>query len=167
VIPKKIFKILEEISVILINKVKDMDTKIIKDTLKDYACFEDRYRLAKLTHEITLFTEGITLDPILMGVINIEPHEILVDGIRYELGKTLSKVFHEGFIFKGKGDPNEFEVNMKALRNKIGGLKRSIEYISDFLNIYGDKIWNEEIARVIDFAVEKESTKLVSKKQSA
>ena len=56
---------------------------------------------------------------------------------------------------------------MKALRNKIGGLKRSIEYISDFLNIYGDKIWNEEIARVIDFAVEKESTKLVSKKQSA
>jgi len=32
------------------------------------------------------------------------------------------------------------------------------------LNIYGDKIWNEEIVRIIEFAVEKESTNLVNKK---
>ena len=52
------------------------------------------------------------------------------------------------------------------LRDKIRGLKRSIEYIQDFLNIYGEKIWNEEIVRIIEFAVEKEATNLVNKKYS-
>lgn len=33
------------------------------------------------------------------------------------------------------------------------------------MNIYGEKIWNEEIVRIIEFAVEKEATNLVTKKQ--
>jgi hypothetical protein len=29
------------------------------------------------------------------------------------------------------------------------------------LNIYGEKIWGEELSRIIEFAVEKEATALV------
>ena len=29
------------------------------------------------------------------------------------------------------------------------GLKRSIEYIEDFLNVQGEKIWREELTRII------------------
>lgn len=61
----------------------------------------------------------------------------------------------------------ELESKFKLLRDKIIGLKRAIEYIQDFLNVYGEKIWNEELARIIEFAVEKEATALVNKKYSA
>jgi len=50
------------------------------------------------------------------------------------------------------------------LREKFTGLKRSIEYIQDFLNIQGEQIWREELTRIIKYAVEKESTELVNKK---
>ena len=33
------------------------------------------------------------------------------------------------------------------------------------MNIYGEKIWNEEIDRIIEFAVDKESSLLVTRKQ--
>ena len=50
------------------------------------------------------------------------------------------------------------------IREKFTGLKRSIEYIQDFINIKGEVIWREELTRIINFAVEKESTALVNKK---
>ena len=85
-----------------------------------------------------MLTEGmLVLDKTLMGVIELDPKEILVDGIRKELGKTLATMFHEGFIFNKKG-PNEIEnIEQKFLmiKDKFTGLKRSIEYIQDFLNI--------------------------------
>jgi len=57
-------------------------------------------------------------------------------------------------------------MKLEALKLRITGLKRSIEYIQDFLNVYGEKIWNEEITRIYEFAVEKEATALVNKKYS-
>ena len=87
--------------------------------------------LAKITHEISLLTEGmLVLDKVLMGVIEIEPKEILVDGIRKELGKTLASMLHEGFIFEKKGDLSaELMDRFVRLRDKIRGLKRSVEHI--------------------------------------
>ena len=89
-----------------------METKMLKETLKDFACFDDRYILAKRTHEVSMLTEGmLVLDKTLMGVIEIDPKEILVDGIRKELGKTLASLLHEGFIFSKKimGDVETLE----------------------------------------------------------
>ena len=38
-----------------------------------------------------MFTEGmLVLDKVLMGVTEIEPKEILIDGLRRELGRTLA-----------------------------------------------------------------------------
>lgn len=80
-----------------------METKMLKDSLRDYACFEERFVLAKRTHEVSLLTEGmLVLDKTLMGVIELDPKEILVDGIRKELGRTLASLLHEGFIFSKK-----------------------------------------------------------------
>ena len=66
-----------------------------------------------------------------MGVTEIEPKEILVDGIRKELGKTLAQLLHEGFIFNKKNPAmaEELESRFRLLKEKITGLKRSIEYI--------------------------------------
>lgn len=72
-----------------------------------------------------------------MGVIEIEPKDMLIDGLRKELGKTLAKILHEGFIFQKKANVinEDLEGKLKALRDRITGLKRSIEYIQDFLNV--------------------------------
>ena len=100
IIPTNIFEKLQEISGILTKKVKEMEPKMLKETLKDVACFEDRFLLAKRTHEVSMLTEGmLVLDKTLMGVIEIDPKEILVDGIRKELGKTLAGMLHDGFVF--------------------------------------------------------------------
>jgi WASH complex subunit strumpellin len=64
---------------------------VSKEHLKEFAKFDERYMLAKLTHEISVCTEGmLVLDKVLMGVIEIEPKEILIDGLRKELGRTLA-----------------------------------------------------------------------------
>mmetsp|Transcript_36878 Transcript_36878/g.35601 ORF Transcript_36878/g.35601 Transcript_36878/m.35601 type:complete len:432 (+) Transcript_36878:1676-2971(+) len=172
VIPKKIFSLLEEIQIVFQGdgtyNIKEFETKVIKDNLKDYAHFEERFKLAKLTHEISVFTEGmLVLDNVLMGVIEIEPKEILIDGLRKELGRYLAQLLHDGFLFNQKKAPvqqDELKMRLQNLKDKITGLKRSIDYIQDFLNVYGDKIWHEEISRIYSFAVEKEATTLVNKK---
>jgi hypothetical protein len=48
-----------------------------------------------------MFTEGmLVLDKVLMGVTEIEPKEILIDGLRKELCLKIAKLLHEEFIFK-------------------------------------------------------------------
>jgi len=38
----------------------------------------------------------------------------------------------------------------------MDGFRRSFEYIQDYVNIYGLKIWQEEISRIINYNVEQE-----------
>lgn len=105
---------------------------MLKEILKDHAAFDERFILAERTHEISMLTEGmLVLDKTLMGVIELDPKEILVDGIRKELGKTLANMLHEGFIFNKKnfGEVENIESKFLMLKEKFTGLKRSIEYI--------------------------------------
>ena len=62
------------------------------------------------------------------------------------------------------GEFGDFEEKFARLRANFVGLKRSIEYIQDFLNVQGEKIWREELTRIVDQAVEKEASRLVNKK---
>ena len=38
----------------------------------------------------------------------------------------------------------ELEPKLKALAERMNGFRRSFEYIQDYVNIYGLKIWQEE-----------------------
>ena len=62
------------------------------------------------------------------------------------------------------GEFGVYEAKFLRLKANFVGLKRSIEYIQDFLNVQGEKIWREELSQIIDHAVEKEATRLVNKK---
>jgi hypothetical protein len=56
----------------------------------------------------------------------------LIDGIRKELGRTLAQMLHDGFIFQKKTvatNIDDLESKFSGLKDKITGLKRSIEYI--------------------------------------
>jgi WASH complex subunit strumpellin len=132
----------------------------------------------------------------MMGVIDLNPKEILVDGICRELRNKLAEMLHKEFVFltpeNKKGQPlekkfyNQDEVNAKGdkvqdgmgafgdfgekfarLKDNFVGLKRAIEYIEDFLNVQGEKIWREELTRIVHSAVDKEAMRLVNKRISA
>lgn len=101
IIPVNIFKQLDGISSILSEHIAELETRISKETLGAAAKPEQRYQLAERTHRITMFTEGmLVLDKVLMGVTEIEPKEILIDGLRKELCKKMATILHQEFIFK-------------------------------------------------------------------
>ncbi len=82
-------------------QIPELETRISKETLKEAAKPEQRFKLAESTHRITMFTEGmLVLDKVLMGVTEIEPKEILIDGLRKELCKKMANMLHREFIFK-------------------------------------------------------------------
>ena len=180
VIPVNIFKQLAGISQILSTYIPELETRISKETLAQSSQPEQRFLLAEKTQRITMFTEGmLVLDKVLMGVTEIEPKEILIDGLRKELCLKIAKMLHEEFIFKANevtssgidhskqgamGEFGVYEAKFLRLKANFVGMKRSIEYIQDFLNVQGEKIWREELQNVVENAVEREATRLVNKK---
>ena len=38
----------------------------------------------------------------------------------------------------------------------MDGFRRSFEYIQDYVNIYGLKIWQEELSRIVNYNIEQE-----------
>lgn len=64
----------------------------------------------------------------------------------------------------GMGAFGDFGEKFARLKDNFVGLKRAIEYIEDFLNVQGEKIWREELTRIIQHAVDKEAMRLISKR---
>ena len=96
----KIFEELEFVSHLMATQIKDFEVKVSKEFLKENTMHEARFELARKTHEITLLTEGmLKLDKTLMGVIELDPKEVLVVGLRNELCRKLAEILHEQFIF--------------------------------------------------------------------
>lgn len=45
---------------------------------------------------------------------------------------------------------------LKQVGDKMAGFRRSFEYIQDYVDIYGLKIWQEELGRIVNYNVEQE-----------
>ena len=64
--------------------------------------------MARLTHDISTFTEGILLmKTTLVGVIKVDPKQLLEDGIRKELVTQVALALHQGLIFNPKAKVSE------------------------------------------------------------
>uniref|UniRef100_A0A673J3T9 WASH complex subunit 5 n=1 Tax=Sinocyclocheilus rhinocerous TaxID=307959 RepID=A0A673J3T9_9TELE len=113
--------------------------------------------VAKLTHAISVFTEGILMmKTTLVGIIKVDPKQLLEDGIRKELVKRVAYALHKGLIFNPKAKPSELMPKLKEMAATMDGFYRSFEYIQDYVSIYGLKIWQEEVSRIINYNVEQE-----------
>ena len=55
---------------------------------------------------------------------------------------------------------------LAALGEQMNGFQRSFEYIQDYVNIYGLKIWQEEVSRIINYNVEQECNSFLRTKVS-
>uniref|UniRef100_A0A336M296 CSON010414 protein n=1 Tax=Culicoides sonorensis TaxID=179676 RepID=A0A336M296_CULSO len=167
IIPKTIFELLSKIVSLQTEVIQELPSKVAKDRVKDYAQLDERFLVAQLTYKVSVFTEGILMmKKTLVGVIELDPKELLEDGIRIELVKHISDALHNGLQFNSKAKQSELEQKLADLGKIIDGYKRSFEYIQDYMNIKGLKIWQEEMRRILNFNVEKECNSFLNNKVS-
>eukprot|EP01029_Cantina_marsupialis_P032034 TRINITY_DN944_c0_g1_i2.p1 TRINITY_DN944_c0_g1~~TRINITY_DN944_c0_g1_i2.p1 ORF type:complete len:853 (+),score=136.99 TRINITY_DN944_c0_g1_i2:61-2619(+) len=166
VVPEQVFAILSQIVQVQSN-MKRLGTKVMIEQFKELSQMQQRENLLRLTHRISLFTEGILdLQNTPLGAIEVQPQKILEDSIRRELVKKLSLLLHEvvSFPAKRKITSTSFLRALKGVSQQMAAFRSSFEYFQDFVGIYGLKIWHEELERVVGYNTERECNKFIKQK---
>ncbi|KJE94402.1 strumpellin, variant [Capsaspora owczarzaki ATCC 30864] len=163
IIPESMFRILEKIIHIQTESMTELPTRLDKDKMREFCHLDERYEVARLTHAISVFTEGIlAMKTTLVGIIKIDPKQLLEDGIRKELVQQVALAMDRVLVFpRGK---NELDGRLDQLALRMDGFRRSFEYIQDYVNIYGLRIWQEEVSRIINYNVEQECNSFLKTK---
>ncbi|KAG6444856.1 hypothetical protein O3G_MSEX003553 [Manduca sexta] len=160
IIPEMVFSIVEKIIDIQTWTIKEVPTRLEKERLKEYAQLEHRMEVAKLTHTASTFTTGILdMRSTLVGVIRVDPAELLEDGLLKELDRHISNKFIEFIEPQGKKLPptaNNLLTRLQKLADSMDGYKRSLEYIQDYINIHGLRIWQKQVSAIVNKSVAKE-----------
>lgn len=165
IVPSSVFLILQDIINIFNKGFKEPPVKFLKADIKDYAQLEERYVLASACQKISLFTKGIlAMEKTFVGIIEVDPKEILEDGIRKELLNLLSVCLHKEMNLDINDSKIELYSVLKKLEVKVECIKKAFLYIQDYINIDGYKIWNEELHRLINCYTDIEANKFLSKK---
>nr|XP_023013029.1 WASH complex subunit 5 [Leptinotarsa decemlineata] len=157
IIPSMMFEKLARIIEMQTTVLKELPTRVDKDKIKDYTQLDERFEFAELTHSISVFSQGMRMmKSTLVGVVRLDPKKLLEDGIRKELVQHISAALHSELIFSQKPKQDELDQKLKLLVKIMDGYKRSFEYIQDYININGLRIWQEEVTRIINYNVEQE-----------
>ncbi|KAG7393747.1 hypothetical protein PHYPSEUDO_004510 [Phytophthora pseudosyringae] len=164
VIPQSVFRILAGIIKLQTDHMKPIPVKFENTLLKNHAQLNERYRLARATNEVSKYTEGIlAMKRTLLGIIEVDPRQVLEDGLRKELVYRVSLAFHEVLIFEKNTSEECNEVFVKLASN-LDAYRLSFEYIQDYIGIYGLRMWHEELSRIINYNVEQECNRYLKKK---
>jgi len=165
VVPVNMFRVLNDIIQVHTGSLKELPPRLERQGMKDYAQLEQRYLLARATQQVSVLTEGIlAMEATLLGIVEADPKRLLQDGIRKELCRQISHALHTMIEFREEGRKGELELRLEGLQAHLDGFRRSFEYISDYVNMYGLKVWQEEFARIVNFSVEQECNAYLKKK---
>ncbi|XP_037870039.1 WASH complex subunit 5 isoform X1 [Bombyx mori] len=160
VIPEMVFSIVKKIIDLQTWTIKEVPTKLDKEKLREFAQLEHRMEVAKLTHTASTFTTGILdMRSTLVGVIRVDPAELLEEGLLKELDRHISSKFEEFLEPQGKKlqlTAINLLTRLQKLAESMDGYKRSLEYIQDYINIHGLRIWQKQVSAIINENVSKE-----------
>ena len=164
IIPVSVFQLLSGIVDIQIHKMVPIPIRPEAKDLKEYAQLDLRFELAKLSHQVSIFTEGVlVMEKTLLGIIQVDPREILQEGLRRELVRQITHALHNNLLFK-ELSRQEINKNFGNLASTLEGFKRSIEYIQDYIDTPGLKIYQQEISRIFSYYTEQEANRYLKKK---
>lgn len=167
IIPISIFDVLKQIVGILVDRLRECPTKLPRKELMKQSQLPTRETLAALTADISKFASGVlAMESTLVGVIQVEPHQLLEDGIRKELTRQITYELHNSLKFDPKAifSAEEFDAALENLSKRLVGIRSSFEYIQDYVNVHGLHIWIEEFSRIVNFNVEMECNSFMQKK---
>lgn len=95
-----------------------------------FAQLNERFDLARRTHSISVYTEGmLAMETTLVGVIRVNPKQLLEEGIRRELVVQVARAMDEVLVFN-KAKPGDLEQRLAFLAQKLDGFRRSFECAS-------------------------------------
>ncbi|GBP35011.1 WASH complex subunit 5 [Eumeta japonica] len=133
VIPEMVFNIVEKIIELQTWTIKEIPTKLEKEKLRDYAQLNHRLEVAKLTHSASTFTTGILdMKSTLVGVIRVDPAELLEEGLLKELSTHMNKKFEnllEPQTKKGQANTNTLLPRLQKLAESMAGYKRFVQLL--------------------------------------
>jgi WASH complex subunit strumpellin len=164
IVPISVFRVLDSIIQLLTHDLKPIPTKVERQYMRDLSQLDLRYQLTRATHQVSVFTEGVlAMKRTLVGIISLDPKDVLEAGIRKELVRQIAQNLNSHLIFNS-GAVSDFEARLSHLGQKLDGFRQSFEYIQDYVNIYGLKIWQEEFSRIINYNVEQECNTFLKQK---
>ncbi|MES1917852.1 MAG: hypothetical protein MHM6MM_009552, partial [Cercozoa sp. M6MM] len=147
-------------------------------TLRSLAMPVQRFALSRATERVAVFTDGIlAMQTTLVGVVQLEPKQMLEDGLRRELVRRVALSLHEEINFRAGVDFRQVNAPVELLAasslvltsevsrrhieqalNRVGrrlaSFKQALEYVQDFLSTCGLQLWQSEFARIVQLAVE-------------
>ncbi|KAL2650279.1 hypothetical protein R1flu_018407 [Riccia fluitans] len=164
IIPVSMFAILNDVIAAQTRRLRDLPGRLEKEHLRDYAQLEERFTLAKATHQVAVFTQGLlAMKLTFMGAIELDPRQLLEDGIRKQLMQQLAFALHSILVFT-TGTSEELEEKLEELISRLLSQRRSMEYFQDYVHVHGLQLWQQEFTRVIDFNVEQECNIFLKRK---
>jgi WASH complex subunit strumpellin len=167
VIPSSIFMVLRQIMQILVHELESCPTKLAKNDMKVQSQLEVRERLSQLTSDIAQFASGIlAMESTFVGMIQVDPHRLLEDGIRKELVEQLTLELDKNVHFDAKKTlaAEDFDKMLLHLSKQLHGMRNAFEYIQDYIVVPGLKVWLLEFSRIVNFNVDMECNNYMSKK---
>ncbi|ETW08085.1 hypothetical protein, variant [Aphanomyces invadans] len=167
IIPQSVFRILAGIIKLQTDHMKVIPVKIEASLLKNHAQLNERYRLARATNEVSKYTEGIlAMKKTLLGILEVDPRQVLEEGLRKELVYRVSRAYHDILQFPPVESTTAKECTaiFQQLAGTLQAYRLSFEYIQDYVGIYGLRMWHEELSRVINYNVEAECNRYLKKK---
>lgn len=164
IIPVSMFSILNDVIAVQTKQLHELPGRLEKESLRDFAQPEERYKLAKATHRVAVFTQGImAMKKTFMGAIEVDPWQLLEIGIRKQLVKQVATSLHTILVFPTTGVA-ELEEQLQELQTSLQAQRRSMEYFQDYVHVHGLQLWHEEFARIIDYNTEQECNEFVKRK---
>uniref|UniRef100_A0A6A7FVW9 Strumpellin n=1 Tax=Hirondellea gigas TaxID=1518452 RepID=A0A6A7FVW9_9CRUS len=164
IIPETMFSLLGSIVELQTNHLNDLPTRLDKDKIKDFAQLPQRYKLCSLCHSVGVLAEGVRqMGLTLVGVLELQPRQLLEDGVRRELVHRVATIIDKNIRFtakKGSGS-SELMERLSEVARLLRGFRSSFEYIQDYINLYALKIWHEELTRIIAANVQQECSQLL------
>ena len=92
----------------------------------------------------------------LVGIVQLDPKRLLEEGIRRELVCRMSNAMHSCLSFNTRLKSSELNAKLATLGASLDGLRKSFEYIQDYVRIQGLRMFQEETARIVGYNVEQE-----------
>ncbi|XP_076032316.1 WASH complex subunit strump [Oratosquilla oratoria] len=165
IVPETMFSLLAKLILLQTEQLKEIPTRLDKDKMRDFAQLQERYQMAELSHSVAVLADGVAMmDVTLVGVIEINPKQLLEEGVRRELVVQVARTLHQGLTFNSKSKSSELFRRLDMVKQQMSGFHTSFEYIQDYINMYALKIWQEEMSRIVNFNVEQECNQLLRKK---
>lgn len=164
IIPASIFTVLKDVVAKQSNEFYDLPVRLEKETLRDFAQLKDRYVLAKATHQVSILSQGImAMTKRFIGTFELDPRQLIEDGIRKQLGNDLAHMLHSIFVFS-TGWADEVEEKLQEAHVYLQSQQRVMEYFQDYVHLHGLHLWQEEFSKIVNLSVEQECSHYLKKK---